>query len=200
MSANTSPSKKESFTDKNTKSLHNNYSNRAKLNYEENKVKPRLKITVTKHLGVPCPGFYEDILKKALIICKDPSHNQDVFAEDDTVTDKIERFLKSNEKEPFGNNNNNLDLGYNNTVPDFYLESQSINSNIAEITGTKKSNDPLISKCCNQVKEFAKLLNVIEPYHLRIHNLILKLLDYEDGEPISQIYRAYIAICPQSYR
>ncbi len=42
----------------------------------------------------------------------------------------------------------------------------------------------------NQVKEFTKLLNVIEPYHLRIHNLILKLLDYQDTEPISQIYRA----------
>lgn len=69
MSANTNSSGEISSTHLKSDHVYN-------VNSEIDRVRidSLLKITITKHLSNPCPGFYTDIFKKSWIICKDPSH------------------------------------------------------------------------------------------------------------------------------
>lgn len=112
-------------------------------------------IIVTKHLSIPCPRLYADIFDTVLIICKDPSHKQDEFAEDNKVDEKIERFLKSNIEKPSCNNKDNFNLDYNDNTMGLSHEPSLIYSNITKKTKPKKLSNPIISENFNQTNDSA---------------------------------------------
>lgn len=160
MSANTNLSKKVSSTNKNTKNLDNNYSTGKKLQEEENKIKSKIKITITEHLCIPCPRVYTDIFDTVVIVCKHRSHSQDKCLGENIVNDKIERYLKSSKKKPFSNNDNNYNIGYDNIATDFYHQSTLNDSKIAKRAGTKKLSNSHIGEDCNLITEQAIIKGV----------------------------------------
>ena len=81
--------------------------------------------------------------------------NPDDCLEDGAFNDKIERFLKSNKKNPSGNNHNNFNFDYDNIVTEFYRIPPLIDLKIAKRTGTEKLSNSLIGEECNQITDQA---------------------------------------------